>query len=154
MILVEMTIFILIMSIFHELGHYVVARYNRLDIIHVQIGSGFKICTWKGKEHTTSFHVIPYGGYVELADREEKREEYASWETISSTQFSLFCMMGPIFQLLITLLYIPFYFDSLVWKFIFLFSFITILLNVIPIPGNDAWDVFFNQKRKLVKQKG
>lgn len=67
--------FVVVLSVlvyFHELGHYVVAKWNGVRVEAFSIGFGPEIFGWTNK-HGTRWKVsyIPLGGYVSLASEDE-----------------------------------------------------------------------------------
>ena len=54
-------------SIFvHELGHFLVAKYNNIGVIEFAIGFGKKIWSKQVGETTYSLRAIPLGGFVKM----------------------------------------------------------------------------------------
>lgn len=64
----------------HEMGHYMLARYNGVRVEAFSIGFGPEIIGWTNKQGTRwKISCIPLGGYVKLAHEEgETKEEKAS----------------------------------------------------------------------------
>lgn len=58
--------------IFHEFGHYIMAKINGVKVNSFTIGFGPKILTHKGKETEYALSILPVGGYVEMAGMMEK----------------------------------------------------------------------------------
>ncbi len=54
----------------HELGHFLVARYNDVEIEAFALGMGPKIFSYQGPETEYRLCIIPLGGYVKLAGEE------------------------------------------------------------------------------------
>jgi regulator of sigma E protease len=63
--------------IFHELGHYWVARWCKVKVLRFSIGFGRPLLRMiRGKEQTEwILSAIPFGGYVAMLDEREKRSE-------------------------------------------------------------------------------
>jgi regulator of sigma E protease len=68
----------------HELGHYLVARYNGVKVEVFSIGFGPKLFGWKSKSGTHwKVSLIPFGGYIKMTnenevfatEKEEKRDK-------------------------------------------------------------------------------
>jgi len=62
--------FVLVLSVLvfvHELGHYLVARYNGVRIEEFSIGFGKELFGWTDKNHTHwKISILPFGGYVQM----------------------------------------------------------------------------------------
>lgn len=56
-----------VLVFFHELGHYLVARWNGVKIDVFSIGFGPEIFGWTDKSDTRwKFSLLPFGGYVKM----------------------------------------------------------------------------------------
>lgn len=60
-----------ILIIVHELGHFVVAKINKVKVLEFSIGMGPRIFTYEGKETKYSLALLPIGGQVLLLNGEE-----------------------------------------------------------------------------------
>jgi regulator of sigma E protease len=60
---------------FHELGHFVVARWSGVRVVRFSVGFGRPIWSWFDR-HGTEFAIaaIPLGGYVRMLDEREPGE--------------------------------------------------------------------------------
>ena len=57
---------------FHELGHFLVARYNKVDIESFSVGFGRELFGFVDSKNTRwKFCWIPLGGYVKFIDDED-----------------------------------------------------------------------------------
>lgn len=52
----------------HELGHFVVAKINKMYVYQFCLGLGPKILKYKGKETTYAICLLPIGGMVDLRE--------------------------------------------------------------------------------------
>ena len=62
----------------HECGHYLVARWFRIEVLEFSIGMGPKLFGFHALGNDFSLRAIPMGGYVQFAgepEDEEKNEE-------------------------------------------------------------------------------
>lgn len=86
--MINLIIFIIILSIlvlFHEFGHYIVAKLFRIKVEEFAIG--FPPTLWSTKKGDTTYMInsIPFGGYVKLFgedgsnEKDEKSFAYKSW---------------------------------------------------------------------------
>jgi regulator of sigma E protease len=62
--------------IFHELGHYTVARLCNVKVLRFSIGFGRPLVKWvRGRDRTEwVLALIPFGGYVAMLDERELRD--------------------------------------------------------------------------------
>ena len=103
---------LLFLVLFHELGHFGVARYFGIAIEAFSIGFGPAIWKIQSKKHHTQFRFGPIllGGYVKFAEHqtdhphEELYEHAASWKKI------LILLAGPGFNLLLAWICLVFFF--------------------------------------------
>lgn len=51
----------------HELGHFLLARWNRVDVLEFAIGFGPKLFSFKRGRTRYSIRLIPFGGYVRMS---------------------------------------------------------------------------------------
>ena len=56
----------------HELGHYFVARREKMRVEAFSIGFGRPILAWKNKGVHWQIGWIPFGGYVKIAGMDSK----------------------------------------------------------------------------------
>lgn len=67
-------IFVIGLLVFvHELGHFVVAKINKMHVYQFCLGLGPKIIKYQGKETTYAICLLPIGGMVDL--REDENDE-------------------------------------------------------------------------------
>ena len=62
-----------VLVVFHELGHYVVARWCGVKVLRFSVGFGRVIAARRfGRDGTEwALSAIPLGGYVKMADERE-----------------------------------------------------------------------------------
>jgi regulator of sigma E protease len=74
-LLINVVPFLVLLTILvfvHELGHYVVARYNGVKVEVFSIGFGRKLFGWRSKDGTHwKVSLIPLGGYIKMANENE-----------------------------------------------------------------------------------
>lgn len=69
--------------IVHELGHFMLAKLNKVKVIEFSIGMGPKIFSYQGKETKYSLGLLPIGGYVNMLGEEEEVEAEGSFSSKS-----------------------------------------------------------------------
>ena len=72
-----------VLIIVHELGHFIMAKINKVKVNEFSIGMGPKIFTYYGKETKYSLSLLPIGGYVEMLGSQEEVDEENSFSTKS-----------------------------------------------------------------------
>lgn len=85
---------------FHELGHYLVARYNGVYVEVFSIGFGKKLFSFKAFDTQWSISAIPLGGYVKMkgqddADPTKKSFDADSYNTKTPLQKIAILLAGP-----------------------------------------------------------
>lgn len=112
-ILLDLLIGILVLGVLvfiHELGHFLVGKWNKIEVKAFSIGFGPEIIgfTWKGTRYRLSW--IPFGGYCafageESADREGgvEKNEHAMYNRPPLARF-LTIIAGPAFNYIFAVL--------------------------------------------------
>ena len=59
-----------VIIVFHELGHFLTAKLNKIKVNAFSIGFGPSICSWNRGETKYSIRIFPIGGYVAIDDDE------------------------------------------------------------------------------------
>lgn len=67
-----------VLILVHELGHFIMAKINKVKVISFSIGMGPKILKYKGKETEYCLSLLPVGGYVEMLGAQEESDEEGS----------------------------------------------------------------------------
>ena len=102
-------IFLVVLGVlifFHELGHFLVARWAGVGVLKFSLGFGPKLFSWKGKETEYMICVVPLGGYVKMLG-EEGGEEVAeedkarSFEKQTLSRRTAIVAAGPIANFLL-----------------------------------------------------
>ncbi len=111
--------FIIVLTVIvfiHEMGHFLIARYNGVQVKTFSIGIGPELCGWTDKKGTRwRLSLLPFGGYVMMlgdddatsvkADLSNVREEDKSKTLTSKTPFQRMAISfgGPLFNILLTI---------------------------------------------------
>lgn len=103
-----------VLVFFHELGHYLVARFNKVRVEVFSVGFGPELFGWTDKAGTRwKFSVVPLGGYVKMfgeaatgdADGSLTPEERAvSFQHKSVGQRSAIVFAGPAANFLLAIM--------------------------------------------------
>ena len=93
-VLIIVSSFIVLLGViigFHELGHFLAARYFGIHVIRFKIGFGKAFLKRFDKQGTEfSFGILPLGGYVQMLGEESPQEESTREESegLSSSKIS------------------------------------------------------------------
>ena len=97
-----------ILVVFHEFGHYVVARLFRVKIITFAVGFGPKLFAFRSKSNEWRVGCIPLGGYVRMLDAREGEvpldEKHLAFNYKKPYQKILIACAGPMFNVLFAIL--------------------------------------------------
>ena len=72
--LLSFVVVIGVLILFHELGHFLVARWCGVGVERFSIGFGPVLLRWRGKETEYCLSAIPMGGYVKMLGEENPLE--------------------------------------------------------------------------------
>src|SRR4030043_1197414 len=64
-----------VMIFFHELGHFITAKYFRVKVLKFALGFGPKIAAKDIGETEYSIRYVPLGGFVKMLGEDEGVEE-------------------------------------------------------------------------------
>lgn len=67
----------------HEGGHFLVAKFFKVNVNEFSIGFGKEIISRKKKETKYTLRMIPFGGYVSMLGEEERVDDEGSFSNLS-----------------------------------------------------------------------
>lgn len=90
---------------FHELGHFLLAKLNRVGVVEFSIGMGPRIFSYKGKKTRYSLKALPLGGSCAMAD--EDTDSGAPDGFLSKPVWAriLVIAAGPVFNFILAFLF-------------------------------------------------
>lgn len=93
-----------VIVLFHEFGHFIVAKLCKVKVHEFAIGMGPKIASIKGKETDYSIRLLPLGGYVKMLGEDEDSEDERSFGKKSVLQRIGIIAAGPIMNFVLAIL--------------------------------------------------
>lgn len=98
-----------ILIIVHELGHFIMAKVNGVQVEEFSLGMGPKICGFKKKGTEYNFKLFPIGGYVRMLGEEEENEgnPKAFCNKTPFQRLSIF-IAGPLMNLILAIVIFTF----------------------------------------------
>lgn len=85
----------------HELGHFVVAKLNNIEVRSFMLGFGPKLIKYQGRETEYSLRLIPLGGAVVMVGEEEEDDSPRSYSNKSPLQRIAVLFAGPFMNFLL-----------------------------------------------------
>lgn len=105
-IIIAILIFGIIVLI-HEFGHFIVARWSKIDVLEFSIGMGPSIYTYHGKKTDYSIKLFPIGGSCRMAGEDSEEEGELKEGTFNSRPvwYRLAVIFaGPLFNFILSFL--------------------------------------------------
>jgi len=103
-----------VLIMFHELGHYLAARWLGIEVKEFAIGMGPKIFSRKGKQGTLfSLRALPVGGFCLYYGEDQEAEEPRAYNNQPVWKRFLSVLAGPLMNFLLALVLAVMFF--MVW---------------------------------------
>jgi len=101
--LISFFLALLILVIFHEYGHFLVARWCGVKVLRFSFGFGPVLARWQGKKGTEYvWSLLPLGGYVKMLDETEgevpKNEQHLAFNRQPLWKRVSIVIAGPLFN--------------------------------------------------------
>jgi regulator of sigma E protease len=93
-----------LLVIFHELGHFAVAKAVGIKVHEFAVGMGPKIFGMKGRETSYSVRVLPIGGYVKMEGEDEASSDVRSFSNKPLWARMSVILAGPIMNFILAIL--------------------------------------------------
>ncbi|TCO79907.1 RIP metalloprotease RseP [Marinisporobacter balticus] len=101
-ILVALLVFGLLV-VFHEFGHFGVAKLVGIKVHEFAIGMGTRILKVKGKETEYSIRILPIGGYVKMEGEDEHSKDERSFNNKPIWARILVIVAGPVMNFVLAI---------------------------------------------------
>ncbi len=95
-----------IVILFHELGHFIVAKRSGIRVNEFGLGFPPKLFKFKRGETTYAINTIPFGGYVTMAGDDPDKLTGEKWEFLSApiSKRAMITFAGPLVNLVLGLI--------------------------------------------------
>lgn len=90
---------------FHELGHFLLAKLNGVAVVEFSIGMGPRLCSFQGKETRYSLKVLPLGGSCAMADEDTDSGNPDGFLSKPVWSRILVIAAGPVFNFILALIF-------------------------------------------------
>lgn len=102
-ILLAVVLFLLLI-VFHEFGHFIVAKKSGIKVNEFAVGMGPLIYSKVKGETKYSFRAIPIGGYCAMEGEEDESNDPRSFDNAPAFKRFLTILAGPVANLIIAVL--------------------------------------------------
>ncbi|MCR5148406.1 MAG: RIP metalloprotease RseP [Eubacterium sp.] len=85
----------------HELGHFLLAKLNKIKVLEFAIGMGPAIAKWGKKETKYSLRILPIGGYCMMEGEDEDSDDPRSFSNKSCLARLSVLFAGPFFNFIL-----------------------------------------------------
>ncbi|MBP3622353.1 MAG: site-2 protease family protein [Lachnospiraceae bacterium] len=94
-----------IIVFFHEFGHFIVAKANKIAVNEFSIGMGPAIFSFKKNETKYSLRILPLGGYCLMEGEEEESDNENAFSNKSVLARIMVVAAGPIFNFILAFVF-------------------------------------------------
>lgn len=94
----------LLLIVFHEFGHFIVAKKSGIKVNEFAVGMGPLIYSKVKGETTYSFRAIPIGGYCAMEGEDDESSDPRSFDNAPASKRFLTILAGPVANLIIAVL--------------------------------------------------
>ena len=102
-ILLAVVLFLLLI-VFHEFGHFIVAKKSGIKVNEFAVGMGPLIYSKEKGETTYSFRLVPIGGYCAMEGEDDESNDPRSFDNAPAFKRFLTILAGPEANLIIAVL--------------------------------------------------
>lgn len=90
---------------FHEFGHFIVAKLNKIAVTEFSIGMGPAIFSFKKNETKYSLRILPIGGYCLMLGDEEESDDENAFNNKPIWARMLVIVAGPAFNFILAFVF-------------------------------------------------
>ena len=89
--------------IFHEFGHFIVARLNGIEVLEFSLGMGPRLFSFKAFKTRFSVKLLPLGGSCAMKGEIEKSDDPKAFTNKKVWQRMLVVLAGPFFNFILAI---------------------------------------------------
>ncbi len=93
-----------IIILFHEFGHFIMAKMAGVKVHEFAIGMGPKLFGFKGEETEYTIRILPLGGYVKMEGEDENSNDPRSFNNKSIFQRIGIILAGPLMNFILAII--------------------------------------------------
>ncbi len=90
---------------FHEFGHFIVAKINKITVTEFSIGMGPAIFSFTKNETKYSLRILPLGGYCLMMGEDEESDDENAFGNKSVLARILVVAAGPVFNFILAFIF-------------------------------------------------
>lgn len=107
-LLVNIILIVLVFGVivcFHELGHFLMAKANKIAVTEFSIGMGPKLFSFVKNETRYSIRILPLGGYCMMVGEDEDVDDENSFGNKPLLARILVVAAGPVFNFILAVIF-------------------------------------------------
>lgn len=134
-----------VIILFHEFGHFLLAKLNKITVVEFSLGMGPRLLSFEAGGTRYSWKLLPFGGSCMMLGEDGEEEEEGSFGSKSVWARMSVIAAGPIFNFLLAFIMALFIVRNLGYD-------VPVLLNVTE--GMPAADAGLQAGDRIVKMNG
>lgn len=134
-----------VIILFHEFGHFLLAKLNKITVVEFSLGMGPRLLSFEAGGTRYSWKLLPFGGSCMMLGEDGEEEEEGSFGSKSVWARMSVIAAGPIFNFLLAFIMALFIVGNLGYD-------VPVLLNVTE--GMPAADAGLQTGDRIVKMNG
>ena len=134
-----------VIILFHEFGHFLLAKLNKITVVEFSLGMGPRLISFEADGTRYSWKLLPFGGSCMMLGEDGEEEEEGSFGSKSVWARMSVIAAGPIFNFILAFIMALFIVGNLGYD-------VPVLLNVTE--GMPAADAGLQAGDRIVKMNG
>ena len=91
--------------LFHELGHFLLAKANHIVVVEFSLGMGPRLLSWQGPETRYSLKLLPFGGSCAMLGEDTDDQQPGSFLSAPVWGRISVVAAGPVFNFILALVF-------------------------------------------------